>query len=88
VHSRSIARAGRKFPARLLGEKIMDIYQNILNENTLQEAQEILSTTPLPNQEAVDALLEGVIAPVRKPFETPGIAPGISPTAAEPSNQE
>lgn len=51
-----------------------------------QTAQEILSETPLPNNEAVNALLEGVIAPVRKLFETLGIAPDISPTAAEPSN--
>ena len=53
-----------------------------------QTAQEILNATPLPNNDVVDTLREGVIAPVRKLFETLGISPRISPIAVEPSNQE
>lgn len=53
-----------------------------------QSAQETLNKTSLPDRGAVDALFEGVIAPVWKLFETLGISPNIFPTAAEPSNQE
>jgi geranylgeranyl pyrophosphate synthase len=39
-----------------------------------QTAQDILSKTPLPNKSAVDSLIEDVIAPVRKLFETLGVS--------------
>lgn len=53
-----------------------------------QTAQDILRKTPLPNKEVVDVLIEGVIAPVRKLFETLGVSPDLLPTVVEPSNQE
>jgi hypothetical protein len=90
----------------------LDLYENMSNENALQEAQEplicsgavnycvdqllrrhqttlnILNKSPLPSKKTIDALLEGVIAPVQKLFETLGISPNILPTAVELSNQE
>ncbi len=90
--------------------RFLDLYQNMSNENALQEAQDILircgavsycvdqlvrryqaaqdilSQTPLPNKEVVEVLIEGVIAPVRKLFETLGVSPGVLSTAAELSN--
>ena len=42
-----------------------------------QAAQDILNKTPLANKEAVDSLIEDVIAPVWKLFETLGISPGV-----------
>ena len=58
------------------------------DENTLQEAQEILNKTPLSDKRPVNTLIEGVIAPVRKLFETLGVSPDLLPTVVEPSNQE
>ena len=76
--------------------RFLDLYQNVLNENALQEVQEILircgavsycvdqllrrqqtlqdilDKTPLPNKEIVDSLIEGVVAPVYRLFETLG----------------
>ena len=82
-------------------EKFLDLYQNILNENALQEAQEILircgavsycvdqlirrhemaqeilNKTPLANKSQVDSLLEAVMRPVWKLFETLDISPNV-----------
>ena len=51
-----------------------------------QAAQAILDQIPLANKEPVDSLIESVIAPVWKLFETLGISPNILPTFAEPSD--
>lgn len=40
-----------------------------------QAAQDILNKTPLPNKGPVDSLIEAVIAPIWKLFETLGISP-------------
>jgi geranylgeranyl pyrophosphate synthase len=53
-----------------------------------QMTQDLLNKTPLVNKKVVDSLIEGVIAPVRKLFETLGISPNVLPTAAEPSDLE
>jgi octaprenyl-diphosphate synthase len=53
-----------------------------------QMVQDILNKTPLANREAVDALIEGVIAPVWNLFETLGISPGVLPTIADSSDRE
>ena len=53
-----------------------------------QTAQDILTKTPLPNKGVVEDLVQGVIAPVRKLFETLGVSPNILPTTAELSNLE
>lgn len=50
--------------------------------------QDILNKTPLANKEAVDSLIEGVIAPVWKLFETLGISPSVLPTIADSSDRE
>jgi geranylgeranyl pyrophosphate synthase len=92
--------------------RFLDLYQNMSDENTLQEAQEILircgavsycvdqllhrhqkaqeilNKTPLSDKRPVNTLIEGVIAPVRKLFETLGVSPDLLPTVVEPSNQE
>ena len=84
--------------------KFLDLYQNILIENALQQAQEILircgavsycvdqlirryqaardtlNETPIPHKEVIDSLLEAVIAPVWKLFETLGLSPNVLPT--------
>jgi len=91
-------------------EKFLDLYQNILSEKALQEAQEILihcgaisycvdqlirrhqmaqeilNKTPLANKSPVDSVLEAVITPVWKLFETLDISPNVlSRTPSEPS---
>lgn len=49
-------------------------------------SQEILNKTLLPEKEVMDSLIESVMAPVWKLFETVGISTGTSSTAAgEPS---
>jgi geranylgeranyl pyrophosphate synthase len=53
-----------------------------------QTAQEILNKTPLTNKAAIDSLIEGVIAPVWKLFETLGISPNVLPTAASEPSQK
>ena len=55
----------------------LELYQNISAENALQEAQDILNKTPLPNKGTVDSLIEAVITPVWKLFETLGISPDV-----------
>jgi len=53
-----------------------------------QAARELLNKTPLADKEAVDSLIEGVIAPVWKLFETLGISPNaLSTAAAKPSRE-
>ena len=53
-----------------------------------QTAQGILNEIPLQNKETVDSLIEAVIAPVRRLFETLEIPPGAVPTFAEVVNRE
>lgn len=53
-----------------------------------QIAREILNKTPLANQEIVDSLIEGVIAPVWKLFESLGLSPHVLPTATSAPSQE
>ena len=53
-----------------------------------QIAQEILNKTPLTNQEIVDSLIEGGIAPVWKLFESLGLSPRVLPTATSAPSQE
>jgi geranylgeranyl pyrophosphate synthase len=53
-----------------------------------QAAQEILNKVPLQNKGRVDSLMEAVIAPVWKLFQTLGISPTILPTNAELLNRE
>ena len=53
-----------------------------------QIAQDILIKNPLPDKGTVDTLLEGVIAPVRKLFETLGMSPNSLPTTASQPSQE
>jgi octaprenyl-diphosphate synthase len=53
-----------------------------------QMAQDLLNKTPLADKEAVDSLIEGVIAPVWKLFETLGISPSALPTTASEPNPE
>lgn len=79
-------------------ENFMKLYQNISENGTLQEAQEILircgavsycvdqllvrhqaaqnilDKTPLPNKGMVDSVIEAVIAPVHRLFDTLGIS--------------
>jgi geranylgeranyl pyrophosphate synthase len=92
--------------------KFLDLYQDVSNETTLKEAQEILihcgavsycvdqlirrhqmaqdilNKTPLTDKGAVDSLIEGVIAPVWKLFETLGVVPDILPRVADSSDRE
>ncbi|MDQ2691542.1 MAG: polyprenyl synthetase family protein [Chloroflexota bacterium] len=49
-----------------------------------QNAQKLLDEISLPNPEALDSLLEGVIRPVWKLFETLGVAREVLSTSAEP----
>jgi len=53
-----------------------------------QAAQDILNKTPLANKEAVDSLIEDVIAPVWKLFQTLGLSPNVLATTAGRSDQE
>ena len=53
-----------------------------------QVTQDILNKTPLANKEGVDSLIEDVIAPVRKLFQTLGISPNVLPTTAGRSDRE
>jgi len=53
-----------------------------------QTAQDILNKTPLPNKGAIDSLIEGVIAPVWKLFETLGLSPKFPSAIAKQLNQE
>jgi len=53
-----------------------------------QTAQDILNKTPLPNKGTVASLIEEVIAPVRKLFETLGIPPEVPSTIALEWNQK
>ncbi len=53
-----------------------------------QTAQAILNKTPLPNKATVASLIQEVIAPVWKLFETLGISPEVSSILASQSNQE
>lgn len=53
-----------------------------------QTAQELLNKTPLPNQEVLESLLEAVIRPVWKLFETLGVSPDVLLTAVERLDQE
>jgi hypothetical protein len=53
-----------------------------------QAAQDILNKTPLANKEAVDSLIEDVIAPVWKLFETLEISPGVLSTIGGRSDQK
>jgi geranylgeranyl pyrophosphate synthase len=50
--------------------------------------QAILNQTPLANKSVLESLLEVVMAPVWKLFESLGRSPHIQPTTAELSNQE
>jgi octaprenyl-diphosphate synthase len=92
--------------------RFIELYENILSENALKEAQEILircgavsycvdqlirkhqiaqdilNKTPLANKRVVDSLIEGVIGPVWKLFETLGISPNILLTTEAPSDRE
>lgn len=92
-------------------KRFRELYEDILTQNALQEAQEILvhcgavsycvdqllrrhqaaqeilNKTPLVNKGAINSLIEGVIAPVWKLFETLDISPNILPTVAEPSDR-
>ena len=51
-----------------------------------ETAKSIINNTPLANKKPIVSLLEGVIAPVRKLFETLGIQPDILPTVVELPN--
>ena len=51
-------------------------------------AQKILNGIPLPNKGALDSLLEAVILPVWKLFETLGLPPNTLPTLVELSHRE
>ena len=53
-----------------------------------QTAQDILNKTPLPNKGTVDSVMEGVIAPVWKLFETLGLSPEFPSAIAKRLNQE
>jgi len=53
-----------------------------------QMAQEILNNTPLANKDIVDSLIEAVIAPVWKLFETLGISPNDLSTVASGLSQQ
>ena len=53
-----------------------------------QIAREILNKTPLVNQEIVDSLIEGVIAPVWKLFESLGLSHDVLPTATSAPSRE
>lgn len=53
-----------------------------------QFAQELLDKIPLPNRETLDSLLEGVIRPVWRLFETLGLSPEVPPTIVESLNRE
>jgi geranylgeranyl pyrophosphate synthase len=52
-----------------------------------QTAQILINKTPLPNKAAVDSLIEGVIAPVWKLFESLGISPQKMATLVKTSNR-
>lgn len=78
-------------------ERFIELYQNILAEDALREAQEILircgavsycvdqllcrhqaaqrilDNTPLPNKGVVDSVIQDIIAPVKRLFDTLGI---------------
>lgn len=53
-----------------------------------QIAREILNKTPLANQEIIDSLIEGVIAPVWKLFESLGLSPHVLSTATSAPSRE
>lgn len=53
-----------------------------------QAAQELLSKTPLANKEKVESLMEGVIAPIWKLFETLNIPLNMLPKAMLGSNSQ
>ena len=69
--------------AYLLNFPIFDSWQDMRNI-----LQQLASRHPRDWQLPIIALFEGVIAPVRKLFETLGLSPDIFLTAVEPSNQE
>ncbi len=50
--------------------------------------QDILNKTPLPNKGIADSLIEAVIAPVWKLFETLGISPNVQSTTERQMNLE
>jgi geranylgeranyl pyrophosphate synthase len=52
-----------------------------------QTIQYLLSKTPLPNRRPLDSLVEDVIAPVRKLFETLGVSSEALLKVEKPSNQ-
>ena len=53
-----------------------------------QAVQAVLNKTSFPNKGAVDSLIETVIAPVWKLFETLHLSPNISLAITSQSNQE
>jgi geranylgeranyl pyrophosphate synthase len=53
-----------------------------------QTAQILINKTSLPNKRAIDSLIEGVIAPVWKLFESLGISPHNMATLVKMSNRE
>ena len=53
-----------------------------------QKVQGLLKKTPLVDKGAVDSLIEGVIAPVWKLFETLGVAPNVLLTMSGPLDRE
>jgi geranylgeranyl pyrophosphate synthase len=53
-----------------------------------QAAHDVLNKMQLPDKGIVDSLIEAVIAPVWKLFETLGISPEITPTFAKRLSQE
>ena len=53
-----------------------------------QAAQNIVEKTPLPNKETIDSVIEAVIAPVHRLFETLGISSQMVTTLASQANLE
>lgn len=53
-----------------------------------QAARKVLDELSLPNKGTVDSLIEEIIAPVWKLFETLGVSPEILPTVAEQANRK
>ena len=92
--------------------KFLDLHQNILSQNALQEAQEILircgavsycvhqllhrhqaaqeilNKLSLSNKGTIDSLVEAVIAPVWKLFESLGVLPEVPSTIERQTNLE
>ncbi|HLO30033.1 MAG TPA: polyprenyl synthetase family protein [Anaerolineales bacterium] len=92
--------------------RFLELYQDISNQNALQEAQEILincggvsycvdqlvrryqgaqgilNKTPLPGKGTMDALIEGILAPVWRLFKALDLSPEIPSTIAAQQNQE